>query len=112
MTEENVIDMEQPIEKAVLGGFVDRKALVEQSLEVTIKGFRKGKFKHPLMVCDVEGDEQLIDLNPTNRNQLIDWFGEYPKSWIGEKIVLTGELDKFNVDGEEKEGVRVTFQKP
>lgn len=112
------LDLDKPLEKGIIGGFVNKKELVGKTIEYTTVNvsqvpnvFKPGKFKLVLQVKDKNGNDFIIDVNQENKVWLIDNFGAIPtRDWVNKKLVVKfvpfGKTDR---NGVEMEGISTIF---
>lgn len=111
------LDLNKPMEKDVVGAFVNKSALLGKTIDYEIVNvslvpnhFSSGKMKLVLNVQDSKGEMYLIDVSSTNKNWLISEFGSIPNEWIGK--TFKAKYSSFEKQGRNNEllkGVQVEF---
>jgi hypothetical protein len=70
---------------------------------------RDGQDEEKFVIYFGEAEKGMV-LNKTNKNTLVDLYGEETDEWIGKKIVLTSvDVDAF---GETQAALRISHKKP
>lgn len=109
------IDMDEELEVQEIFEFVDKVALVGKRTKAIIEGVAPSIYKDSqgkpkeLIVLNINGVSQRLDLNKTNLNWLVKNVGKTRSSWIGKEIVLMAESGMYVMDGNEVQGVKVYF---
>lgn len=110
----NKLNLELPLEREVVGGFLDKKALVGKTVDYIIKGlnlidnqFKSGKKKKVLQLQDAHGENCLLDVGAENTNALMDKFGNIPSKWINQSVKIKySKFEAVDRNGRTIEGVK------
>lgn len=113
MEEENKSFLDSVIDRKTIGVFLNKIDYAGKELKAEIKGVDRNRTYSGKVVLELEletGESGLLSCGPTNQNQLIDLFGNYPKDWIGQSITLAfSKLKTFPIERDgiktEQEGV-------
>jgi hypothetical protein len=86
----------------------DLTLTVSRLAKETMKN-RDGQDEEKYVIFFAEQEKGMV-LNKTNKNTLVDLYGEETDDWIGKKVILTAvDVDAF---GETQAALRISHKKP
>ncbi len=105
---EEYFDLDTPLRRENVGVYIDKKELLDNSIEVELTEpvLFKNKFKGWVLAFKYNGTDRNINISKENYNTLIDLFK--PKvlaDLIGKKVKITGKPFSAEIKGEMKTGV-------
>lgn len=79
------------LEEEPAGVIFDKSELLTGPKHIEVTDLTKGRFGWTLNFKTEDGTDYITNLNKTNYNQLLKWFGPRKGDWKGKKLVMSGE---------------------